>query len=1050
MANNNVNINVTATVQSAIATLNSFQQQMNRAASSMAGSFNAANAAIGRAGTNASNMFSRMASNIRGADLEVRRINANIIALGFAFVGASKQAGDFFDRAVQMENFRTRLSTLEGGVNKATGSIDKIFALSERVPFNLEAITEGFVRLKAAGIDPITNASGDGPLKTMLDAISSFGGDSDVMKRALLALSQMAGKGVVSMEELRQQLGEAMPTALRIAAKAMGMTVGEFVDQVSKGKVTFDEFFEPFIKGVEAVYGGNSEKFINNFQGSIAQLDTALSRLADTLLNQTGHMSKFTSLVQIATGYVNDFRRWIETPVGQMWVDDMFTKFEALVVKVAEGLGPLQNMVEIIGNLAGAVAQVTSSLPSEVVGGGILGYVLFGRAGLVPGALFGAYSEQLAQASGATGAFVSTVQGLFEGIMGSDAASSALIGGIIGFYTFGPTGALAGAAVGAMMAAQEQVAQFVLRVMGHMGVLREFMMDLFDPSKFFTELPSYDELFNRSMERNADAIKKLNEYFYGDGGMLDGSILDQGAGGKGDLEGRLNDAGNAIEKVGRQAQQNADAVTSFFDAVNQNAEKIRASKDTDIMSPISENVRRELESVKVSFGEMGDVVYQNQREALEKILEYGTTVTQQIAEADAKINEYMASGDMESQQKWEQQRIRLSELGRTIQEEAKRIGSTKMDNLAESFDAINNKVLEFSGNIPDTFEKQAALQKQLADLRTEIDKYSETLDSANLTEEQRAEMVQHLTQLENEYAAAQKLVSEKIDEKPWEKETAAKKKSAAASDELTRAQARSNDAAAQAASRIADLNEQVNSMIGNAGIDSEAAEVQKKTDEIASLMAKIQQEITKIQGLASRGVLPADVAEQDIAKLEAIRAKLEQNQGQIVSSVTAAGQAWQGFMSDITSSMESSLSDAIYGLVTGTKSAEDVLLDFFNSITRAASDYISKLIIAGLFGGGGGTGGGLLGGLLGFASGGSFMVDGRGGVDQNIVAFKASKGEKVTVQTKEQQQYGMGGGDTFVIQALDAKSVAELFMRHGSALQSSLDQRRRLNHKGMT
>lgn len=46
--------------------------------------------------------------------------------------------------------------------------------------------------------------------------------------------------------------------------------------------------------------------------------------------------------------------------------------------------------------------------------------------------------------------------------------------------------------------------------------------------------------------------------------------------------------------------------------------------------------------------------------------------------------------------------------------------------------------------------------------------------------------------------------------------------------------------------------------------------------------------------------------------------------------------------------------------------------------------------------------------LPGFATGGSFEVGGRGGTDSNVVAFKATKGEQVTIQTPQQQR--MGGG----------------------------------------
>lgn len=57
--------------------------------------------------------------------------------------------------------------------------------------------------------------------------------------------------------------------------------------------------------------------------------------------------------------------------------------------------------------------------------------------------------------------------------------------------------------------------------------------------------------------------------------------------------------------------------------------------------------------------------------------------------------------------------------------------------------------------------------------------------------------------------------------------------------------------------------------------------------------------------------------------------------------------------------------------------------------------------LGGLFGGGEGGG---LGKLFGFADGGSFRVGGSGGTDSQLVAFRASPNERVTVETPEQQR----------------------------------------------
>lgn len=87
-----------------------------------------------------------------------------------------------------------------------------------------------------------------------------------------------------------------------------------------------------------------------------------------------------------------------------------------------------------------------------------------------------------------------------------------------------------------------------------------------------------------------------------------------------------------------------------------------------------------------------------------------------------------------------------------------------------------------------------------------------------------------------------------------------------------------------------------------------------------------------------------------------------------------------------------------------------------NQFANVVKDMINTLISSGIkdiigmiFGMG--KKGGLLAGigkLFGFANGGSFEVGGRGGTDNNIVAFRASRGERVTVQTPNQQRQGGG------------------------------------------
>ena len=117
-----------------------------------------------------------------------------------------------------------------------------------------------------------------------------------------------------------------------------------------------------------------------------------------------------------------------------------------------------------------------------------------------------------------------------------------------------------------------------------------------------------------------------------------------------------------------------------------------------------------------------------------------------------------------------------------------------------------------------------------------------------------------------------------------------------------------------------------------------------------------------------------------------------------VPDKAAAGANFQQFGQNVAQSLEQAAASNDY---SGLK----------NVLKQQLMSFITQAIDG--IGSGGGSGiGGVLGGLFGgggdkalpgAATGASFMVGGKGGQDNNVVAFKATKGEKVDVSTPGQQ-----------------------------------------------
>ena len=98
------------------------------------------------------------------------------------------------------------------------------------------------------------------------------------------------------------------------------------------------------------------------------------------------------------------------------------------------------------------------------------------------------------------------------------------------------------------------------------------------------------------------------------------------------------------------------------------------------------------------------------------------------------------------------------------------------------------------------------------------------------------------------------------------------------------------------------------------------------------------------------------------------------------------------------------LGTSIAGLIKGTTSVKQVVGGLLQSLSQSLFNSID---FGGVFGKGGGFFKSLLGGLIGFADGGSFKVGGAGGIDSQVVAFRASPNETVSINHPGQD---IGGG----------------------------------------
>ena len=104
------------------------------------------------------------------------------------------------------------------------------------------------------------------------------------MQSIFVALGQMLSKGKVQAEEMRTQLGEHLPGAFQIAAKAMGMTTAELDKFMADGKLLAEDLLPAMAEALEEKYGRAAESAADTVQGSINRLSTAWTDFKANLL----------------------------------------------------------------------------------------------------------------------------------------------------------------------------------------------------------------------------------------------------------------------------------------------------------------------------------------------------------------------------------------------------------------------------------------------------------------------------------------------------------------------------------------------------------------------------------------------------------------------------------------------------------------------------------------------------------------------------------------------------------------------------------------------
>jgi tape measure domain-containing protein len=198
--------------------------------------------------------------------------------VGGALVGWAKQTGDaLFDASVSAERLRTMLNFATGN---SARDIEYLRGITQKLGLEMQSTATAYGQFAAAAKGTTLEGQKTRDVfESIAKASAVMGLSANQTSGVLLALQQMVSKGTVQAEELRGQLGERLPGAFQVAARAMGVTTGELGKMLEQGQVVADDFLPKFARALNEYVGDAAESAATRLEASQSRMSNAWERL---------------------------------------------------------------------------------------------------------------------------------------------------------------------------------------------------------------------------------------------------------------------------------------------------------------------------------------------------------------------------------------------------------------------------------------------------------------------------------------------------------------------------------------------------------------------------------------------------------------------------------------------------------------------------------------------------------------------------------------------------------------------------------------------------
>ena len=214
---------------------------------------------------------------------EFRSIQMQSMTMFAALAGGAVSVTSFFDKLIDTAKktnaANTALKNVSGTYEEFGKNQKFLIELSKKYGLNVNDLVGNFAKFTASASNAnITLQNQYKIFESLSRASIAFGLSADQSNGVFLAVSQMMGKGKISAEELRGQLGERLPIAMQAMAKAAGVSVAGLDKIMKKGELMSADVLPKFADALNEMIPNVSTDTLNKSLGDLSNTFTDLTK----------------------------------------------------------------------------------------------------------------------------------------------------------------------------------------------------------------------------------------------------------------------------------------------------------------------------------------------------------------------------------------------------------------------------------------------------------------------------------------------------------------------------------------------------------------------------------------------------------------------------------------------------------------------------------------------------------------------------------------------------------------------------------------------------